>query len=67
MVFSLIFPQVVPICKDPHKASSVFISPIKEKTLCDREFQGDVQKSSAEESNAVEGIEGRGVINDMSR
>ena len=34
--------NISPISKDPHKASSVFISPSKEKLLCDREFQDDV-------------------------
>ena len=59
-----------PICKDPHKASSVFMSPIKEKTLCDKEFQDDVvqQPSTAkrEVPDTVEDIKGRDVIYDMT-
>ena len=66
------FPQIginfPPICR---KASSVFISPIKERTMCDKEFQDDViqQPSAAkrEVSDTVEEIKGRDVINEMSR
>ena len=60
-----------PISKDPHKASSVFISSIKEKLLCDREFQDDVvhQPSAvkSEVSDTVDKIKGRVVMNEMSR
>ena len=53
-----------PIRKDPHKASSVFISR-------DKEFQDDVvQQPSApkrEVSDTEEEIKGRDVINEMSR
>ena len=49
-----------PIHKDPHKASSVFISSIKKTTLCDKQFQDDVvqQPSAAkmEVSDTVEEI-----------
>ena len=60
-----------PISKDPHKASSVFISSIKEKLLCDREFQDDVVQqpsvAKSEVSDTVEEIKGRVVMNEMSR
>ena len=48
-----------------------FISPIIERTLCDKEFQDDVvqQPSAAkrEVSDTVEEIKGRDVINEMRR
>ena len=59
-----------PICKD-RKASSVFISPIKERTMCDKQFQDDViqQPSAAkrEVSDTMDQIKGRDAINEMSR